>query len=257
VTASRLLATLTYWPRQHLAGLACLWRECGPALAIGVTAANLFGMSRQFWVSVYGTTIEIRTPSPDLMVALDSFGDEFAPVLGLADPGGLIVDAGAYIGTAALKLSAAFPQSRVICLEPSAENRALLRRNVRGVANIEIWPQALAVADGAAPLRDPGSGAWGYSIVGDSPVVGEIETVSIATLLARAGAERIFLMKLDIEGAERELLAGAEDWIANVDILIAELHEGISPGTEAAFAAATAGRTNTRLPGEKVMSVRG
>jgi len=40
----------------------------------------------------------------------------------------------------------------------------------------------------------------------------------------------------------------------HTEIVIAELHEQLAPGAEAAFIAATAGRSNRRLPGEKVMS---
>lgn len=207
-------------------------------------------------MSVHGQVVEIRTPSPDLMVALESLGDEFAPVLGRPDPGGLIVDAGGYIGTAALKLAAAFPASRIVCLEPSVQNRALLRRNVAGIANMEIWPVALAAIDAAMTLRDAGRGEWGYSVLAAGAPLEAIEAIGIETLLARAAADRIFILKLDIEGAERDLLAAAAPWIDRVDILVAELHEGLAPGAEAAFAAATQGRRNTLLPGEKVMSVR-
>jgi hypothetical protein len=53
-----------------------------------------------------------------------------------------------------------------------------------------------------------------------------------------------------------EILTASAGWIGRTDIVIAELHEHLVLGADAAFAAATAGRTNTRLPGEKVMSVR-
>jgi hypothetical protein len=57
-----------------------------------------------------------------------------------------------------------------------------------------------------------------------------------------------------VEGAEREILKASADWMDRTEIVIAELHEKIAPGAEAAFAAATAGRVNRWLPGEKVMS---
>ena len=40
------------------------------------------------------------------------------------------------------------------------------------------------------------------------------------------------------------------------DIVIAELHEQLAPGVKAGFDAATTGRVNQKLPGEKVMSLR-
>ena len=254
------LSDLVYWPRQHLLGFFRLWQFNGPTSALRLTLANLLGRRRLFRIRLFGFEVWLRSGTPDLAVAIDSLGGEFDAVLGLPDPGGLIIDAGGYIGTAALKLAAAFPNSKVICLEPSASNLEILRRNVGAISNIAVMQAALAATEGEATLHDAGNGEWGFSIVADGTgprrPLGAVPTVTIEGVLAHEERDRLFLLKLDVEGAEVEILTASAGWIGCTDIIIAELHEHLVPGADAAFAAATAGRANTRLPGEKVMSVR-
>ena len=246
---------LAYWPRQYLLGFIRLWQFNGPLPAAEITLLNLLRVRRRRRVDLFGFALTIRTGAPDLAVAIDSLGDEFAPLAGLADPAGLIVDAGGYIGTAALKLAALFPQSRIICLEPSPENLALLRENTARVGNIVVMAAALAATRGEAVLRDAGSGEWGFSIAtGMGAELARVPTVTIADILAHEDRDRLFVLKLDVEGAERDILAASAGWLDRTEIVIAELHEGLAPGATAAFGAATRGRHNRRLPGEKVIS---
>jgi hypothetical protein len=55
---------------------------------------------------------------------------------------------------------------------------------------------------------------------------GEVEAVSIPSLLRRAECDQIDLLKVDIEGAERLLFAeGCHDWLAQVGCLAVEVHD--------------------------------
>ena len=247
---------LAYWPRQISLGLVRLWQFNGPVLALRITLLNLMRRRRTLQVRLYGFDLVLRTGTPDLAVALDSLGEEFASLAGQPDPGGLIIDAGGYIGTAAMKLGAMFPASRVICIEPAAANLALLRDNAGALPNVAILEAALAATEGEVELRDAGSGEWGFSTVAAGQPLARVAALTIETLLAHAGSDRIFILKLDVEGAEREIFAHAGAWMDKVDILVAELHEQLAPGATAAFEQATAGRLNARLPGEKMLSVR-
>lgn len=255
-----MLADLGYWPRQYALGLFRLWQFNGPWLAVRLTCCNLFGVRRQFSLRLFGFDLVLRSGTPDLAVALDSLGPEFEPVLGLTDPAGLIVDAGGYIGTAAMRLARAFPASTVLSIEPSSENLELLRRNVAGFANVIVRQAALAAEPGTVDLTDPGAGHWGFTIAAQPgparPTVETVAAISMADVLAETGHDRIFILKLDVEGAERDILASSGGWMGRTAIVIAELHEHLLPGCAGAFAAATAGRRNRRLPGEKWLSTQ-
>ena len=61
---------------------------------------------------------------------------------------GVIIDAGGYIGTAALTLSELFHKAHILFIEASSANFELLKRNVANSPNIQPIRAAL-VADGA------------------------------------------------------------------------------------------------------------
>ena len=60
---------------------------------------------------------------------------------------------------------------------------------------------------------------------------GPIQCLSIGGVMRQMGWDRIDLLKMDIEGAEREVFGpGAKEWIHKIGVLVVELHEGVSPG---------------------------
>jgi FkbM family methyltransferase len=193
-----------------------------------------------------------------------NLGDEFAGVSALLPTleHEFIIDAGGYIGTAAIALSRLYPDAIIVSLEPAPDNYRLLLENVKGFPN--IVPLRAAISTGAirfATLLDRGTGEWGYTIVekpADQPfatVVGTVECVTVRELMDRHRRRGIDILKLDIEGAEADLLAGSEDWIGDVSLIIAELHDRIRPGCEAEFDRATEGMTR-KAAGEKRIAFR-
>lgn len=79
---------------------------------------RLFGRN---WVRVpiHGRKIAVRPHSPDLKVARLTLGGEFSMFADVLDRGfaGLIIDAGAYIGTSALAISESFGEDKQISLK--------------------------------------------------------------------------------------------------------------------------------------------
>ena len=79
---------------------------------------------------------------------------------------GIIVDAGGYIGTAALALSRMFPPSQILSIEPSENNAEILRLNVAAATNIHVVQGALVGGNvDEVHLRNRGTGAWGFTVV--------------------------------------------------------------------------------------------
>ena len=173
------------------------------------------------------------------------------------DCSGLIIDAGGYIGTTALKLASAFPQAKVVTIEPSSGNLEVLRRNVHGVENIEVMQAVVSSGEGYAELMNIGTQEWGFSLLNAPGKTGAVvDRVKKVTIEQLAGAGEIALLKMDIEGAEAEVLATSSTWMGLTKVLVAELHEWLVPGVIATFNSATSGRANRALAGEKVVSVR-
>jgi hypothetical protein len=55
-----------------------------------------------------------------------------------------------------------------------------------------------------------------------------------------ADADRIDILKLDIEGAELEIFSGPCEWLSKVAILLIELHDRVAPGCSLTFYSALA-----------------
>ena len=163
---------------------------------------------------------------------------EYRPLDGDAIAG-LIVDCGANVGYASAYLLARHPRAHVVAIEPDPGNAAMLVRNLApfgrraSVRQAAVWPH-----EGRLTLVGDAPGAeWGRQVrpAADGPV----EAVPLERVLAESGAERVALLKVDIEGAETALFsAGADRWLPAVDRIAIELH---GDEAERAFARGLAG----------------
>lgn len=140
----------------------------------------------------------------------------------------LIIDCGANIGLSAAYFSDMFPDAKIVAIEPEEGNCALARRNC-SAANVDVLQAAIASEDKAGVLIDPGVGGWGFRV--EERESGAVRMVSINSLLddpAYAGCQP-FIVKIDIEGFERELFARNTEWIDRFMLLIIELHDWMLP----------------------------
>ncbi len=228
-----------------------------PRDALAFVWDELRGHSRERWVRVRGFHVLARTHSSDFRVILDTFcRGEYRYLRGQSPK--VVVDAGANIGTSALAFADMFPGATIYALEMDPENFRILRENVRHLSRIVPLHVALASSDEPRPLIDRHTGSWGFTLVDSA---GEatgllVPCVSMATLCERYGIERIGLLKLDIEGGEKDILGQSAAWIERVDILTAELHDRICPGCEEAFALATRDFGKVGGSGEKRTAYR-
>lgn len=191
---------------------------------------------------------------------LARFGDlaAFLKILRESGRRPLIIDAGANIGAASVFMAINLPRARIIAIEPEADNFALLTRNVAGL-DVHCVQAALAAHPGHTRLVDPGMGAWAYrtAVDGSGP---QVPTVSVNQLLAEHGDATLvpFLVKIDIEGGERDLFSANTDWLASMPLVIVELHDWMLPkqGTAAPFLRCIAGLDRDFVfLGESVFSI--
>jgi FkbM family methyltransferase len=141
----------------------------------------------------------------------------------------LIIDAGANIGASSAYLALSFPEAQVVAIEPEPGNFALLSANVEGL-NVRCLQAAIAASTGHTRLVDPGIGAWGYRTdpSGGGP---EVPTVTVSQVFEEHAQPLFhpFLVKIDIEGGEKDLFEGDTSWVERTAIVVVELHDWLLP----------------------------
>jgi FkbM family methyltransferase len=169
-------------------------------------------------------------------------------------PPKVIVDAGANIGLAAICFASRFPDARIIAIEPEAGNFKLLQQNVAGYPNVHAIQAALWNENSSVEIIDPGFGSWAFmtqerpssaTTAGNGSLnkgaLQSVRALTVATLMQEFGLKHIDILKIDIEGAEREVFEAAQPWINQVGAMIVELHDRMKPGCSASFEAASKG----------------
>ena len=175
-----------------------------------------------------------------------------------ADPE-VIIDVGANVGYASVYFASRYPRARIIAVEPEAANFALLERNTARFPSVTpvhaaLWPHAAKLAIG-----NPDGESWSFQVSEPaSAAPNSVRGVSMDELLEEHGISRVDILKMDIEGAEKEVFEpGCASWLAKTRILVVELHDWFRDGCGTAFYAAT-----SRFPfrhyniGENVVLVR-
>ena len=134
------------------------------------------------------------------------------------EDGDLVVDVGANVGIVSLYLAKKFPNVRVIAFEPHPETFDYLKLNVE-VNGVDVDIKNVAVGDnGYVYLAgDVNKNAGGIHSFGN-----EGTPVRSWTLSSVVFDKPIALLKLDCEGAEWEILRGAD--LSNVKRIRGELH---------------------------------
>mgnify|MGYP002620241390 CR=1 FL=1 len=153
----------------------------------------------------------------------------------------LIIDAGANIGLSTIYFAEKYPSSKIIAIEPEDSNYAMLELNTKDYSNIEIKKAAVwNINDVQLAINDRGEGKWGFTVEHMSENHhSSVMTVTVDALLKHSEFEEIDILKLDVEGAEKEIFSKHyETWLNKVNIIIIELHDRIKNGcTEVFFAA--------------------
>jgi FkbM family methyltransferase len=188
-------------------------------------------------------TIAIRGGTTDpICLAKVFINREYEAPAGVAPR--VIVDAGANVGMATVYFARTWPDARILAIEPASDNFDLLQRNCAGLPNVTCIRAALWPVREALTLGSPNGEAWAYQVSPAGPGKPPAATVPVVTMddvLAMLSPERIDLLKLDIEGSERELFgSGDRAWLGRVAHIVIELHDRLRPGSAKAFYSALA-----------------
>ncbi|UAL11774.1 FkbM family methyltransferase [Caulobacter segnis] len=142
----------------------------------------------------------------------------------LVQPGMVVADVGANIGLLTLLMAwATGPSGKVIAFEPEAVPRSNLEKmkHLNGLAWVEVRDQAVGEKPGRLTFHV--SDIIGHSSLYALPETEEARTVEVEVVRLDdvAPAKRMDVVKIDVEGAELDVLAGMKGLIAkNPDLAI-------------------------------------
>jgi FkbM family methyltransferase len=140
----------------------------------------------------------------------------------------LIFDLGANIGASSTYFFSTYLESQIISLEPDIANYKSLKKNVP--SSVVHFNKAIACEEKKLKLNNSTVDPRAISIEYESK--GEIECVSVSKILNELGTDFIpFIIKIDIEGGEKDLFKKNTDWINKFKIIIIEPHDWLYPSS--------------------------
>lgn len=140
----------------------------------------------------------------------------------------LLVDVGAHIGGFAVPVALRNPGVTIHAVEPSRESFRLLERNIalNGVGNTVRAHQLAIAGTSADGFLNHGADSWADSfarVVG--PDSEPVRAQSLREFLMQIDASRVHHLKLNVEGAEYEILLSTDDaTLRLIDHLLIEYH---------------------------------
>ena len=149
-----------------------------------------------------------------------------------------IIDAGANVGFTSLFFLANFPGAHIVAIEPDEQNYKMLEQNVASNATdpYVLLRKALWKNSGSVTMNNSfrDHREWSRQVV-DTQALGQkssdqLQGIPLNELFQVAGTESIDILKIDIEGAEKEVFSdytGSVEVLKKVKFLIIELHDEV------------------------------
>lgn len=183
--------------------------------------------------------VHLRKKTTDLFVfkqifAYDQYGGKRLKEL---DNVKTIIDLGANIGLSPLYFKMQYPNARIIALEPEKKNYDLLVKNVSGLTDVHCLNNAIWNVNTNLGIYNIGLGEYGFVVnEQNESKVGNVRAVTMDEIIERFQIKTIDVLKIDIEGSEKELFSGnCESWLPKVRSIVIELHDWFRPGCAASF----------------------
>jgi FkbM family methyltransferase len=171
----------------------------------------------------------------------------------------LIIDAGAYTGLSTLYFASKYPLAKVIAVEPEQSNFDILLRHTQEISRIKCIKAGLWNHNAFLKVVDRGLDKWGFGVrEASADEEYDVQAVTIKHLLKESNLDKIDILKLDIEGSEKQIfLEGYEEWLPKVDVIIIELHDFLIEGcSDALYSAINIDDWVEYKKGEKVVLIR-
>jgi FkbM family methyltransferase len=174
-----------------------------------------------------------RVLSREWRCAIGEIGPGLLPIQ-VRRPGGIIVDVGANIGNWASACLRVLQPESLICFEPSPTSASRLRSRFSECPNVDVRECAIGDTEGEVRLE-----VWSQSELNTIRSMGErgktlhglphnevpqhvpVRKSTLDAQLSRVG--RVRLLKVDVQGAESDVIDGARETLRRTDCVVIEV----------------------------------
>jgi len=174
----------------------------------------------------------------------------------------LVLDLGANIGLASLFFAHLLPRAEIVAVEPEAANFARLESHLAPLGRrAQCLRAAASGRDGSARVVAGGGATASFRtepVAGGGGGADVVPACTVPSLLAGRAEAAPFLLKCDIEGAERELFSGDVSWLDEFAVVMVEPHDWMLPGEARArplLQALAARERELAIVGESLVSI--
>jgi FkbM family methyltransferase len=143
----------------------------------------------------------------------------------------VIYDLGANVGVSSLFFASLYPKASIYGFEPLPENLEVCLLNYRGIGNqSQVFPWAIGSKTGQATFDCKNDSRGGRletahhdpSLQTTSQI--QVKIISVADLIDHEGLPPPDFLKIDVEGAEYDVLEGLEDYVHSLRLIYLETH---------------------------------
>jgi len=152
-----------------------------------------------------------------------------------------ILDGGANIGLASVYFAHRYPAASIVAVEPNQENFEVLQKNIASFSNVKaklggIWNDNKYIV--IVNAQDFDNSFMVEEVEAATPK--SIPAFSIASIMQEKQWATIDLLKLDIEGSEKEVFEkNYESWLPHTKMIIVEVHDHMRKGAAKSVFTAT------------------
>lgn len=143
-----------------------------------------------------------------------------------------IIDCGANIGLVSVFYKIKFPQAIIVAVEPEITNFNLLLRNTRCYKDIYCMRAGVWNKETNLLIDNCDSGNWGFQVKEvDYSNENTVKGISLLYLMKNYNFDKIDVLKIDIEGSEKELFeTNYNNWLPKTKMLFIEIHDRLRDG---------------------------
>ena len=142
-----------------------------------------------------------------------------------------IIDAGANVGYSSIFFRLKYPESSIVAIEIEKSNVKMIKKNTLGFTNFYTENKGLYNKKSFFKIEDPYNATNSFVIKEvEHNAQYDIESVTVDEIRQKYNWETIDILKIDIEGAEKQLFeSNFEEWLPLTKIIMVETHDRMVP----------------------------